>query len=110
MMQDQYKKMLAERDACRYPNFITFAWQRSDGDYEIVGTLNGEMFDDDNLWNYLVRHTLATMQLNDPDTQAYHREDVCSVIENENGEEWEPINMANDFDKLSRKPNENINS
>ena len=28
----------------RYPNYITFAWQRcgDDCDYEIVGTLNGE--------------------------------------------------------------------
>lgn len=110
MIQDEYKAILSERNACRYPNFITFAWQRSDGDYEIVGTLNGEMFNDDNLWNYLVEHTLTTMQHNDPDTQAYHREDVCSIIETENGEKWEPINMAIKNHKLSRNKNENTNS
>jgi len=32
----------------KYPNYITFAWQRcgDDCDYEIVGTLNGETFDE----------------------------------------------------------------
>lgn len=110
MLQDEYKAMLSERDSQRYPNFITFAWQRSDGDYEIVGTLNGETIDDANLWNYLVKHTLALMQKNDPDTQAYNREDVCSIIEIEEGEEWEPINMEKEFDKSFRNDNENTNS
>lgn len=79
----------------RYPNYITFAWQRSDGDYEIVGTLNGETIDEDALWNYLVRQTLAAMRLSDTDTQAYHREDVVSVLETgEDEDEWTAIDMG----------------
>lgn len=79
----------------RYPNYITFAWQRSDNDsdYEVVGTLNGETIDDDMVWNYLVEQTLTIMQMADPDTQAYHREDVYSVIEHD-GQDWEPIKMG----------------
>ena len=57
----------------RLPNYITFAWQRSDGDYEIVGTLNGETVDDYRLWNSTVRTMLTLLQLNDSDTQAYCR-------------------------------------
>jgi hypothetical protein len=77
----------------RLPNYITFAWQRSDGDYEIVGTLNGETIDDDRLWNSTVRTMLTLLQLNDNDTQAYHREDVVSVLEHD-GWDWEPIKMG----------------
>jgi hypothetical protein len=76
----------------RYPNYITFAWQRSDGDYEVVGTLNGETIDDDQLWNYLVWVTLATLKLSSSDTEAYNREDIYAVIEHY-GEDWQPINM-----------------
>jgi hypothetical protein len=76
----------------RYPNYITFAWQRSDGDYEIVGTLNGETIDDYRLWNSTVRMMLTLLQLNDSDTQAYHREDVYSVLEHD-GTDWTPISM-----------------
>lgn len=78
----------------RYPNYITFAWQRSDGDYEIVGTLNGETIEEDALWNYLVRQTLGAMRLSDNDTQAYHREDVVSVLETgEDEDDWTAIDM-----------------
>ena len=77
----------------RYPNYITFAWQRSDGDYEIVGTLNGETVDDDALWNYLVKQTLAALRLSENDVQAYHREDVYSVLEHD-GTDWEPIKVG----------------
>ena len=76
----------------RYPNYITFAWQRSDGDYEIVGTLNGETIDDSRLWNGTVSTMLMLLQVNDRDTQAYHREDVVSVLEHD-GWDWEPIKM-----------------
>lgn len=75
----------------RYPNNITFAWQRSDGDFEIVGTLNGETIEEDALWNYLVRQTLAAMRLSDSDTQAFHREDVVSVMETSENEDWYPL-------------------
>jgi len=79
----------------RLPNYITFAWQRSDGDYEIVGTLNGETVDDDRLWNITVRTMLNLLQLNDSDTQAYHREDVVSVLETgENEDDWKAIDMG----------------
>jgi thiamine monophosphate kinase len=77
----------------RYPNYITFAWQRSDGDYEIVGTLNGETIDDSRLWNGTVSTMLMLLQVNDRDTQAYHREDVVSVLEHD-GWDWEPIKMG----------------
>jgi hypothetical protein len=76
----------------RYPNYITFAWQRSDGDYEIVGTLNGETIDDSRLWNGTVSTMLLLLQASDRDTQAYHREDVVSVLEHD-GWDWEPIKM-----------------
>lgn len=81
----------------RYPNFITFAWQRiSDDDMEIVGTLNGETIDDDALWNRLVEQTLATLRLSDNDVNAYHREDVYSVIEydHERPDDWKPIDTG----------------
>jgi hypothetical protein len=81
----------------RYPNYITFAWQRiSDDDMEIVGTLNGETIDDDALWNRLVEQTLATLRLSDNDVNAYHREDVYSVIEfdHESPDAWTPIDMG----------------
>ena len=77
----------------RLPNYITFAWQRSDGDYEIVGTLNGETVDDYRLWNSTVRMTLTLLQLNDSDTQAYHREDAVSVLETGEEEDWMPLNI-----------------
>lgn len=78
----------------RYPNYITFAWQRcgDDCDYEIVGTLNGETIDEDAVWNYLVVQTLAILRLSEHDVQAYHREDVYSVIEH-NGDDWTPIDL-----------------
>ena len=79
----------------RIPNYITFAWQRSDGDYEIVGTLNGETIDDYRLWNSTVRTMLTLLQLNDSDTQAYHREDVVSVLETGEDEDWMPLNIFN---------------
>ena len=79
----------------RYPNYITFAWQRSDGDYEIVGTLNGETIDDSRLWNGTVSTMLMLLQANDRDTQAYHREDVVSVLETgENEDDWKAIDMG----------------
>jgi hypothetical protein len=79
----------------RYPNYITFAWQRSDGDYEIVGTLNGETIDDSRLWNGTVSTMLLLLQVNDRDTQAYHREDVVSVLEtDEDEDDWKAINMG----------------
>ena len=78
----------------KYPNYLTFAWQRSDNDsdYEIVGTLNGETFDDDMVWTYLVEQTLTIMRMEGRDVQAYNREDVYSVIEHD-GQDWEPIKM-----------------
>ena len=79
----------------RYPNYITFAWQRSDGDYEIVGTLNGETIDDSRLWNGTVSTMLMLLQANDRDTQAYHREDVVSVLETgEDEDDWKAIDMG----------------
>jgi hypothetical protein len=79
----------------RYPNYITFAWQRcgDDCDYEVVGTLNGETVDDDAIWNYLVRQTLAALRLEGRDVQAYNREDVYSVLEHD-GTDWEPIKVG----------------
>jgi hypothetical protein len=79
----------------KYPNYITFAWQRSDNDsdYEVVGTLNGETFDDDMVWNYLVEQTITIMRMEERDVQAYHREDVYSVIEHD-GQDWEPIKVG----------------
>ena len=81
----------------KYPNYITFAWQRcgDDCDYEVVGTLNGETVDEDAVWNYLVRQTLAALRLSEHDVQAYHREDVYSVLEHD-GEDWEPIKVGAD--------------
>jgi hypothetical protein len=78
----------------RYPNYITFAWQRcgDDCDYEVVGTLNGETVDDDQLWNSTVRVMLMLLRLSDNDVQAYNREDVYSVIEH-GGEDWTPIDL-----------------
>jgi len=78
----------------RYPNYITFAWQRcgDDCDYEVVGTLNGETIDDDAMWNHLVWQTLALLRLSDNDVQAYHREDVYAVIEHD-GDDWTPIDL-----------------
>ena len=79
----------------RYPNYITFAWQRSDGDYEIVGTLNGETIDDSRIWNGTVSTMLMLLQANDRDTQAYHREDVVSVLETgEDEDDWKAIDMG----------------
>jgi hypothetical protein len=77
----------------KYPNYITFAWERSDGDMEIVGTLNGETIDEDAVWNYLVEQTLRVMRMANYDTQAYHREDVYSVLIHE-GEDWEPFKVG----------------
>jgi hypothetical protein len=78
----------------KYPNYITFAWERSDGDYEIVGTLNGETIDEDAVWNYLVERTLGAMRLSNTDTQAFNREDVVSVLIPDEGETWEPIKVG----------------
>jgi hypothetical protein len=78
----------------KYPNYITFAWERSDGDYEIVGTLNGETIDEDAVWNYLVEQTLGAMRLSNTDTQAFNREDVVSVLIPDEGETWEPIEVG----------------
>lgn len=77
----------------RYPNNLTFAWERSDGDYEIVGTLNGETIDDNDIWNNLVEQTLAIMKQSDGDTEAYNREDVVSVLIPDDDEVWTPIKI-----------------
>jgi hypothetical protein len=79
----------------RYPNYITFAWQRSDNDcdYEVVGTLNGETIDEDAVWNYAVEQTLRIMRFEGRDVQAYNREDVYSVIEHD-GQDWEPFKVG----------------
>lgn len=92
MTQDKIQAMIADLKSRRYPNHITFAWERSDGDYEIVGALNGETIDDDHLWNGTVRTMLMLLQLNDIDTQAYNREDIYSVYEG--CEKWTAINMG----------------
>jgi hypothetical protein len=98
MTQDEMQAVIADlkadQAARRYPNHITFAWERSDGDYEIVGALNGETIDDDHLWNGTVRTMLMLLQLNDTDTQAYHREDIYSVGEAGDGEDWTAIDMG----------------
>lgn len=78
----------------KYPNYITFAWERSDGDFEIVGTLNGETIDEDAVWNYLVEQALGAMRLSNTDTQAYHREDVVSVLIPDEDEEWQPLKVG----------------
>lgn len=75
----------------RHPDHITFAWPRTDSDHEIVGTLNGETIEDTALWNYLVERTLITLQLADPATSAYNREDMVSVMIPEPDEHWQPI-------------------
>lgn len=79
----------------KYPNHITFAWPRCDGDYEIVGALNGESLFDDQLWDGTVRTMLMLLQLNDPDTQAYNREDIYSIGEAGEEEDWKPIVISN---------------
>lgn len=95
MTEPTYEELVAAQHAGRYPNYITFAWQRSDGDYEIVGTLNGETIDENQLWNSTVRTMLMLLRLNDNDTKAYHREDVVSIMETgENDEDWKAIDMA----------------
>jgi hypothetical protein len=77
-----------------YPNNITFAWQRCDGDYEIVGTLNGETIEEDTLWNTLVEQTLVLLRQSDSDTLAYNREDVVSVLVPDLDELWTPIQVG----------------
>lgn len=94
MTEPTYEELVAAQHAARYPNYITFAWQRSDGDYEIIGTLNGETIDENQLWNSTVRTMLMLLRLNDNDTKAYHREDVVSIMEtSENDEDWRAIDM-----------------
>lgn len=70
-----------EKQDARYPNLLTFMWERDDGDWEIVGTLNGETIDDDMTWNALVEHTLAVMQYGSDNTiRIFEREDVVAVL------------------------------
>jgi hypothetical protein len=56
--------------------------------------LNGETIDEDAVWNYLVEQTLAAMRLSNTDTQAFHREDVVSVLVPDEDEEWKPIQVG----------------
>ena len=77
----------------RYPDQITFAWQRSDSDWEILGTLNGTTIEDTATWNHLVEQTLSILQYHDSDTLAYEREDVTSVLVTPEDEEWIPIDV-----------------
>jgi hypothetical protein len=91
MTKEEYEALVAAQHAGRYPNNLTFAWLRSDGDYEIVGTLNGETIDDNDIWNNLVEQTLAIMKESDEDTEAYNREDVVSVLIPDEDEEWTPV-------------------
>jgi hypothetical protein len=46
----------------KYPNNTTFAWERSDGDYEIGDTVNGETIENDILRELLVAQTLITLR------------------------------------------------
>ena len=51
--------------------------------------------DDDHLWNGTVRTMLMLLQVNDSDTQAFHREDVVAVLERgEDEDEWTAIDMG----------------
>jgi hypothetical protein len=82
----------------RYPNYITFAWERSDGDFEVVGTLNGETVDSDTQWNYLVEQMLSAIRaaredFDTLDVRAYSREDVYSVLEAGEDGDWTPIDI-----------------
>lgn len=94
MTQQEYEELVAAQHSGRYPNYITFAWERSDGDYEIVGTLNGETIDDVQLWNSIVRTMLTLLRLSDRETKAYHREDVVSILETGDDDAWVPIDMG----------------
>ena len=78
----------------KYPIHITFAWPRSDGDYEIVGALNGETFDCDFHWNGTVETMLMLLRLNDPDINAYNREDIYAIGDGDEGD-WKPITIPN---------------
>jgi hypothetical protein len=83
----------------RLPNYITFAWERSDGDYEVVGTLNGETIDSDTQWNHLVEQMLAAIRaaredFDTLDIRAYAREDVYSVLEAGEDDDWMPIDVG----------------
>jgi hypothetical protein len=93
MTKEEYEALVAAQHAGRYPNNLTFAWLRSDGDYEIVGTLNGETIDDNDIWNTLVEQTLAIMKESDADTEAYNREDAVSILIPDEDEEWTPIKI-----------------
>jgi hypothetical protein len=75
----------------RYTNYITFAWLRSDLDYEIDGTLNGETVEDDALWNNTVRVMLMLLKAANDDTEAYQREDVVAVLIPDEDEVWTPL-------------------
>lgn len=77
----------------RYTNYITFAWLRSDGDYEIVGTLNGETVEDDALWNNTVKVMLMLLKAANDDTEAYQREDVVAVLVPDEDEVWTPLTI-----------------
>jgi hypothetical protein len=63
----------------KYPNNTTFALERSDGDYEIADTVNGETIENDILRELLVAQTLITLRRPRP----LLHERVMSILEEE---------------------------
>jgi len=77
----------------RYPDHITFGWQRSDGDYEIVSTLNGETIENTIMWNSTVETIFHTLTQADPSVEAFQREDVVSVLVPTDDDPWTKIKI-----------------
>ena len=75
----------------RYPNSLLFGWERSDGDFECLASLNGETIDDWRSWNELVEQTYGILTYamdGGNEIIVLERQDLVEVMEDAGTSPW----------------------
>lgn len=74
----------------RYPDFLLFGWERSDGDFECLASLNGETIDDWRAWNHLVEQTYGILTYANEGNEivVLERQDLVEVMEDAGTSPW----------------------
>lgn len=73
----------------RYPDFLLFGWEREDGDFECLASLNGEQIDDRETWNHLVEHTYGVLKYaTGNEIMVLERQDLESAMTDDGTSPW----------------------
>lgn len=64
----------------RYPNYLLFGWERDDGDFECLVSMNGETIEQET-WNHLVEQTYGILVMTQAsDILVLERQDLVEVM------------------------------